>query len=96
MAISLRLDRQLEKRLEQACRLAGISKSEYVRRCLEKELEAADHRPSPYELAKDFIPKEGSGKGDLARNAEKYLREIIREKARRRRYGSAGGNVRSE
>ena len=93
MSISLRLEKELEKRLERAARLAGLSKSEYVRRCLEKELAADENRPSAYELAKDLIPDKGSGRGDLALNAEKIVKEIIREKANRRRFRAPGGAV---
>jgi predicted DNA-binding protein len=50
MAISLRLSKQLEKRLEVASQLAGVSKSEYVRRCLEKELEAEETDRQPMNL----------------------------------------------
>jgi len=93
MAISLRLDKQLEERLELASDLAGISKSEYVRRCLEQALTMEENRPSAYELAKDLIPATGSGRGNLARDSEKIVKEIIREKASRRRFRSPGGAV---
>jgi predicted DNA-binding protein len=93
MIISLRLSKQLDKRLASAAQTAGLSKSEFVRRCLETALEAEENRPSLYELAKDLIPPKGSGRGDLAQNAEKYVREIIRAKANRRRYRTLGRTV---
>ena len=93
MAFSLRLSKRLEQRLEQAALSAGLSKSGYLRRCLEKELQSAKEKPSPFELAKNLIPRVGSGRGDLAANSEKYVKDIIREKARRRRYGAAGRAV---
>lgn len=93
MAISLRLSKRLEEQLERAARFAGVSKSEFLRRCLEKELESDETRPSAYELGKDLFGKYGSGRGDLARNAEKIVKEIIREKARRRRHGTTGRAV---
>ena len=93
MAISLRLTKQLEERLDRAANLAGISKSEFMRRCLEKELDSDEHRPSAYELGKDLFGGEGSGRGDLARNAKKIVREIIRDKARRRRLRTPGRAV---
>jgi hypothetical protein len=83
MTISLRLSKKLETALAQAARLAGVSKSEFVRRCLEKELTAEQSRPSAYELGKDLFGKVGSGRGDLARNAEKILRQMFHAKARR-------------
>ncbi len=93
MAISLRLNKQLEQQLTSAAKDAGVSKSEFVRRCVQTALEEGKTRPSPYELAKDLIPPTGSGKGDLAKNAEKYVKEIIRAKANRRRYRSLGRTV---
>jgi hypothetical protein len=93
MAISLRLEKDLEKRLEDAARLAGVSKSEFVRRCVQSALDDDDSRPSPYELAKDLIPPTGSGRGDLARNAEQYLKEMLREKANRRRLRSSARSL---
>ena len=93
MAISLRLSKQLERQLASAAEAAGVSKSEFVRRCVQAALESDERRPSPYELAKDLIPPTGSGRGDLARNAEKYVKEIIRAKADRRRYRPLGRTV---
>ncbi len=84
MAVSLRLSPAEEKSLAQAARRAGISKSEYLRQCLIYRLEVEKSHSWAYEVGKDLFGKYGSGKGDLARNSEKYLKEIIREKARRR------------
>ena len=95
MAISLRLNKALEQQLERAARFAGVSKSEFLRRCLEKELQSEENRPSAYELGKDLFGGVGSGRGDLARNSERIVKGIIREKARRRRYGTTGRAVRS-
>jgi predicted DNA-binding protein len=93
MTISLRLNKKLEKRLEAAAQSAGVSKSEFVRRCVQTALEADANRPSPYELAKDLIPPTGSGRGDLAQNSEKYVKDIIRAKADRRRFRTPGRTV---
>lgn len=94
MAISLRVSKQLERRIDQAASVAGLSKSEYIRQCVEAALDEIEKRPSPYELGKDLFGKYGSGRGDLARNAEKYVKEIIREKANRRRLRPPGRAVR--
>jgi len=93
MAISLRLSKQLEGRLETAAHLAGVSKSEFVRRCVARALDEEENHPSPYELGKDLFGKYGSGRGDLAQNAEKYVKEIILEKANRRRLRPPGRAV---
>jgi hypothetical protein len=39
----------------------------------------------PYELAKDLIGKEGSGRGDLSVRGEEILREMLRKKHNDRR-----------
>lgn len=93
MAISLRLTPSEERALARAARKAGISKSEYVRQCLIYRLDVEKSHSWAYEVGKDLFGKYGSGKGDLARNSEKYLKEIIREKARRRRHGTTGRAV---
>lgn len=93
MAVSLRLSPAEEKSLAQAARRAGISKSEYLRQCLIYRLEVEKSHSWAYEEGKDLFGKYGSGKGDLARNSEKYLKEIIREKARRRRHRAPGRAV---
>jgi len=89
MAISLRLTPAEEKALTRAARRMGITKSEYIRQCLIYRLEVEKSHSWAYEVGKDLFGKYGSGKGDLARNAEKYVKETIREKSRRRRHGTS-------
>jgi hypothetical protein len=93
MALSLRLTPVEERALTRAARRAGISKSEYVRQCLLYRLEVEKSHSWAYEVGKDLFGNHGSGKGDLAQNSEKYLKEIIREKARRRRHLTTGRAV---
>jgi len=93
VVFSLRLSKQLEDALVTASRLAGVSKSEYLRQCLEQALAAERQRPSAYELGKNLFGKHGSGRGDLARNAEPVVKEIIRAKANRRRRRTSGRAV---
>ena len=78
MAISLRLTPSEERALARAARNADISKSEYLRQCLLYRLDVEKSHSWAYEVGKDLFGKYGSGKGDLARNSEKYLREIMR------------------
>lgn len=93
MAVSLRLTPAEEKALTRAARRAGISKSEYLRQCLIYRLDVEKSHSWAYEVGKDLFGKYGSGQGDLARNSERYLKEIVREKARRRRHRTAGRAV---
>jgi hypothetical protein len=86
MTISIRLDPTLERKLEAAALLEGVSKSEFVRRCLEKQLDAApiDRAKLAWELGKELFDKYGSGRSDVSQNDEKILREIFDAKRRRR------------
>ena len=93
MAVSLRLTKAQEKALTRAARRAGITKSQYLRQCLTARLVAEETHSWAYELGKDLFGKYGSGRGDLSRNAETIVKEIIREKARRRRHGTAARSV---
>lgn len=93
MAISLRLTKDLEKKLNRAAVRSGLSKSAFVRRCLEKELTAKPLRPSAYELGKDLFGKYSSGRSDLSTNSEQVVRELIHAKARRNRHRSGGSSV---
>ena len=95
MLMSLRLSKKLESELIRAARQAGVSKSEFLRRCLKKELQAEEPRSTAYELGKDLFGKYASGRSDLAENAEQIVREKIHAKARRGGYGPAGRSVRS-
>jgi len=81
--VSLRLSKQLEQWLARAARLAGVSKSEFVRQCIEDRKQSEESRPTAYEMGKDLFGKVGSGRGDLARNGEQILRERFHAKARR-------------
>jgi hypothetical protein len=93
MAVSLRLTPAEEKALAVAARRAGVSKSEYLRQCLIYRLDVEKSHSWAYEVGKDLFGKYGSGKGDLARNSEKHLKEIMREKAHRRRHRTPGRAV---
>jgi len=87
MPVSVRLDKETEELLKKAARITSKSKSrvmkesirDYCLRIVTKE------GKSPYELAKDLIGKEGSGRGDLSVRGEEILREMLRNKHNDRR-----------
>jgi len=93
--VSLRLSKQLEQWLSRAARMAGVSKSAFVRQCIEDRKQSDESRPTAYELGKDLFGKYGSGRTDLARNAKKIVREKIHAKARRNRLRAGGETLRS-
>jgi hypothetical protein len=84
MVITFRTTLQMERALARAARMAGVSKSEFVRRCLHERLAKESTAERLYEVGKNRFGKYGSGRGDLAENAESILRERFRAQARRR------------
>ena len=80
---SIRLGKQLEQWISRAARLAGISKSEFVRRCLEGHKQAAESDPDPYDLGKDLFGGDPSGRSDLAANSRQIVRDKVHAKSRR-------------
>ncbi len=87
MPVSVRLDKETEELLEKAARIMSKPRSRvmkesiknYCLRIVEQE------KKTPYELSKDLIGKEGSGRGDLSVRGEEILREMFRKKHRDRR-----------
>lgn len=82
MTISLRLDDQTARQLEEIARHRGLSKSEVVRRCLAEYLGEHQQQLSPWELGKDLFGRAASGHGDLSRESEQIVKEKIRAKRR--------------
>jgi predicted transcriptional regulator len=87
MPVSVRLDKETEELLERAARIMSKPRSKVMKesirdfclRIVEQE------KKTPYELSKDLIGKEGSGRGDLSVRGEEILREMLRKKHRDRR-----------
>ncbi len=84
MAVSVRLDKKTEGLLEKTAHVMNTTKSvvlkrslyEYCYRVLEEK------QKSPYSLVKDLVGKYGSGKGNLATDAKKILRETFPRRKR--------------
>jgi predicted DNA-binding protein len=83
MTLSLRLDKKLAKRLAVIAAREGISKSELVRRCLEELVELDRSSGRAWNVGKHLFGRYGSGKGNLARDSERIVREAIDAKHRR-------------
>jgi hypothetical protein len=83
MTISVRLDSATEKALVLAARADGISKSEFIRRCLRERLDTEVSGRRAWELGKDLFGKYGSGRSDVSGNSESYLSEIFDAKRNR-------------
>ena len=77
MTVSLRLDKELNAQIEEAARRAGISKSEFIRRCLTDHLATQRVQRLPWELGKDVFGRAGSGRSDLSQNGKQIMRERL-------------------
>jgi predicted transcriptional regulator len=83
MPLSVRLDKKTESLLEQTASTLNTSKAEVIKKSLSDYCGRilTEKRKRPYDLIKDLIGKEGSGRGDLSVKSEEILRERFRRKA---------------
>jgi hypothetical protein len=81
VAISLRLDDRLSRKLAAAARARGVSKSALVRACLHQYLAETAQQPTAWDLGKDLFGCYHSGRGDLSARAA----ELARKRAHDRR-----------
>ncbi|MCI0685521.1 MAG: ribbon-helix-helix domain-containing protein [Gemmataceae bacterium] len=77
MAISLRLDKETQRKLALAAKAKRVSKSELIRQCLDAYLDAGEQGPTAWELGKDLFGCFDSGRGDLSARAKDIARERI-------------------
>lgn len=84
MTLTVRLDPEIERRLEAVCKKRRTTKSAVVS-TLVREFLAREPQASAYEIAKrlGIIGSVASGPSDISRNAKKYVRRAIRAKYRR-------------
>jgi pantothenate kinase-related protein Tda10 len=77
MAVSARLDEDTDAALTKAAKVLRTTKTEVLKRSIReycgKVLE--EKATTPYELIRDLIGEEGSGRGDLSVKSEDILRE---------------------
>ena len=83
MTLTVRLDPQLQEQLESYCRKRRLSKTQLITGLLHEHLSlVTGNRKTPYQLARKLglVGAMASGKGDLAENRKRYLKEKIRAK----------------
>jgi len=82
MPVSVRLDRETEQMLERAASVLGASKSEVIKKAIKSYCSEVltKKKPSAYELTKDLLGLDGSGRGDLSTRAEEILRQSFAAK----------------
>lgn len=82
MPLSVRLDKKTESLLEQTASTLKTSKAEVIKQSLSDYCARVliERRRRPYDLIKDLLDKEGSGRRDLSTRSEEILRERFRRK----------------
>jgi predicted DNA-binding protein len=80
MAISIRLDDDLEKELDLLSRQTGLSKGRIIKESLRQYLKTCSPPKTPYELGEDLFGRYSSGKDDLATRRKHHLNEKLHAK----------------
>jgi hypothetical protein len=82
MPLSVRLDKKTESLLEETASTLKTSKAEVIKKSLSDYCARVltERRKRPYDLIKDLLGEEGSGRGDLSTRGEEILRERFRRK----------------
>ena len=83
---SIRLPDHLVRQVDEVAAQQRITRSEVVRDAVAQYCTAARSARThdPVALVEQLVTYPGSGRGDLARRSEDYLREIFRARRRRR------------
>jgi hypothetical protein len=84
MPVSVRLPPRVEQKLAEYCVTNKVTRSEAIKRALEHMFEAAEGRPSPFDLGREFFERNLRTKPtrDVARHTKRLLREHFRAKRR--------------
>ena len=77
--ITLRLDSELEKSINNIAHQLGVTKSELIRKSITAFIENTE-QPSPWELGSNLFGKHASGKGNLSTDRKIIVKEKIRAK----------------
>jgi RHH-type transcriptional regulator, rel operon repressor / antitoxin RelB len=83
MSISLRLDRKLERELNDYARIVGKPKSELIRNLIAEFIKKESRNLTPWELGKEVFGREGSGCGNLSLDRKSILKEKLHAKKNR-------------
>ena len=77
MTVSVRLDDDLQGKLDSAAKMQGVSKSELIRRCVKDYLDRSNIENPAWELGKSLFGQVGSGRSDLSANHKRIFREKL-------------------
>ncbi|MCF6301036.1 MAG: ribbon-helix-helix protein, CopG family [Proteobacteria bacterium] len=77
--LTIRLDKKIEKDIDDMAKHLQISKSDLVRECIAQYIVNFE-KPSAWELGTDRFGKYASGKSNLSKDRKALLTEIIQKK----------------
>jgi len=77
--ITLRLNPELEKTINDTAHRLGLSKSELIRKSVTEYIVKLE-KPSAWELGNDIFGKYASGQNNLSKDRKALLKERIRAK----------------
>jgi len=81
MSLSVPISPETEQRLEQYCRRHGVTKTEVIRKLIEREVAGEPSEKSPFELAESMgIVGAFDGPEDLAVEHRHHIREKLSER----------------
>jgi hypothetical protein len=82
LPLSIRLDKETESLLKETASALRTSKARVIKESLSDYCTRVlvKRRSRPYDLIRDLIGREGSGRGDLSIRGEKILRDKLRRK----------------
>lgn len=82
MPVSVRLPLRVEQKLADYCVTHKVTKSEAIKRALERMFETSEGEASPFDLGREFFERNLRTKPtqDIARHSKRLLREHFRAK----------------
>ncbi len=81
--VNVRIDKELEKKLELYADQHHLTKSDVVKEALALYLAQVPKLDSPYEIGKDLFGVEGSGRSDGSTTYKQKVKDKIRAKSSR-------------
>ena len=78
--ISLRLEPDLEKKLNEISRNENVTKTEIIKKALVAYFERYNKKQNPYDLGKDLFGKYGSGNKNLSKDYKLLVKDKLNNK----------------
>ncbi len=78
MTITIRLDPKLQNELDRYAEREGMTRSEFVRECIQEYLVEKKRRKTAWDLGSHIFGKHASGRSDLSTNRKAILKEKLR------------------